>query len=177
VLALLPFSLWSVPIAPARYVYMAALPFAVLASWSIVTAVETVRSSEFWSRFGPALAPIAAIPALYAVVFGMGFSMQATVQRDDEFARSAEPFRALALDLPRLLPDIPSGSRIVVYYSVWNGFSSWRDAVVQSVYKDATLQTVAFDWAATEGSSPQANAGDVVVYYTPSGFVLPSRRP
>jgi hypothetical protein len=177
VLALLPFSLWSVPIAPARYVYMAALPFAIIASWSVVTAVESVRRSDFWSKFGPALAPVAAIPAVYALVLGMGFSMQATVQRDEEFARSAEPFRALALDLPRLLPEIPSGSRIVVYYSVWNGFSSWRDAVVQSVYKDATLQTAGFDWISTEGSSPQAQKGDVVVYYTPGGFVLPARRP
>jgi hypothetical protein len=177
-LALLPFCLWTVPIAPARYVYMAAVPFAVLSAWAVVSSGEIVLASRPWqvlSRWH--ITPAFGIAAAVLAALAIGLAGQTTVDRDEAYAKSTEPYRDLAEELPLLLPELPSGSRIVLYYGVWDGFPSWRDAVVQTVYRDTTLKTVSVGWQATEDGVAAARVGDIIVYYGPNGFLAPAVKP
>ncbi len=174
-LGLAPFTLWSVPLAPARYVYMSAVPFAILVSWAVVSAVEWLRSTRGWTWLRRLhLVPVATGLALAAGMVVLGLSIRETEHRNDSFAQAASPYRVLAEDLPRVLPTVPHGSRVVIYYSVWAGFASWRDAVLQTVYKDPSLRVTSVDWATSEEVSSSTRPGDVVVYYTDRGFILPA---
>jgi hypothetical protein len=174
-LALAPFSLWSFPIAPARYVYMAALPLAVLAAWAAVTfwsaTVEAGRRRPTrWLSW-----PAAALGAVLAcaTIAGLALGSAETIKRNDAFAASAEPYRRLAEDLPAALPKLPRNSRLVIYYGVWDGALIWQNAVVRTVYRDPTLNVLSVDSSQTETSGPPRRFNDVIVYYTDKGFIVP----
>ena len=174
-LALAPFTLWETPIAPARYVYMAAVPFAILVCWStssLLTAIWRWRPVVAVQRAGLT----AALYLLVALTIGAGATLaaQETIARNENYARQAEPYRALATDLPRALPSVPSHSRFVIYYGVWDGSFVWQDAVVQTIYKDRTLTTVNVDAELSEALSVIPQPRDIVLYYTERGFILPT---
>ena len=173
--ALAPFTLWEAPIAPARYLYMAAVPFAILLSWSAARLLAVVSHSRIftWLR-GLGLAPAGYAVVGIAIAAALAFAAVESKDRNDAFARSAEPYRALAEDLPRVLPEVPKGSRFVIYYGVWDGSVVWQDAVVQTIYRDRTLQTLNIDSARTNSSAVAPQAKDIVVFYTERGFIIPS---
>jgi hypothetical protein len=176
-LSILPFTLWTAPIAPARYLYLATLPFSILLACGAAAGLAYILRSRAWSlasRWG-ATAALAGV-ALGAIVALFYVGARATIDRNEAFARTAEPYRALAYDLPHVLPYVASNSRLVIYYGVWEGSFVWQDAVVQTIYRDPTLRTVNVDWAATESSGPAPRPNDVVVYFTEHGFIAPAPR-
>ena len=172
VLAFLPFSLWTLPIAPARYVYMAALPFAVLVAW-----IGVAIGGRLLATSGGTIRRTAGRLAVVAVVAVAGvLSVGGTVARNEAFARTAEPYRALAEDLPRALPSVASNTRFVIYYGVWEGAFVWQDAVVQTVYRDRTLHTLNINAAYAESDAViPRQPNDLVLYYTERGFIVPTR--
>jgi hypothetical protein len=173
--ALTPFTLWEAPIAPARYVYMAAIPFSVLLSWFVVAALRAICYSHLLQKAQQAgFAPVGYALVTAAVVGALALSARETIERNDAFARTAEPYRALAEDLPRVLPAVAPGSRFVIYYGVWDGSVVWQDAVVRTIYKDRTLSTLNIDSARTNSNVIRPQPKDVVLFYSERGFFLPS---
>jgi hypothetical protein len=68
---------------------------------------------------------LASVIVLAVLVFA---AVTKTRARNGEFARSAEPYRALARDLPSVLPNVASNSRLVIYDGVYNGaVVVWQD--------------------------------------------------
>ena len=126
-LALSPFTIWRTPIAPARYVFMAAAPFAILASWSFVATGTWIIESSFWQRWlRPRHALSFGAAALVLVGCGLltGVFTSMTVDRNNAFGRESEPYRVLAEDMPKAVPVLPRGGRVVIYYGVWTGLPS-----------------------------------------------------
>ena len=114
------------------------------------------------------------------IVAALTLSAVETMDRNEVFGRSAEPYRALAEDLPRVVPEVAKGSRFIIYYGVWDGSVVWQDAVVQTVYKDRTLKTVNIDAARTDTNVITPQTKDVVLFYSERGFIrpaLPARTP
>lgn len=97
-LPVLPLKLWSAP----RYVYLATIPFSMLAA---VTFAEVVR-------VGRSLTPV--VPALLALVaFGvLGLYGWQTVSQNDEFESTTRDWRALVAGLQRTYSELPEGSTV-----------------------------------------------------------------
>ena len=72
-----------------------------------------------------------------AIIAALALSAIEMMDRNEVFGRSAEPYRALAEDLPRVVPEVPAMSRFVIYYGVWDGSVVWQDAVVQTITRTA----------------------------------------
>jgi hypothetical protein len=177
-LALLPFSVWTAPIAPARYTYMAAVPFAILLSWAVVTfaaAVGRMRALGTAHRFQ--LGPVVAAAAIAGLAALGGLSARTTMDRNEAWAREAAPYEILAEELPAALPDVSSNSRLVIYYGVWRDFVVWQDAVVQTIYRDRTLKTMNIDRDGVDTAELHRRPNDVVIYYTEQGFLVPDATP
>jgi hypothetical protein len=172
-LAVLPFTIWITPLAPARYVYMAAVPFAVIASWALVSLFELARSSSAGIRVSGSLTASAVVAGavLVAVAFLGSVGASITHDRDRAFARDTEQYRVLATDLRTTLPQVPKGSRIVIYYGVWNSFFIWPDAVAKTIYKDPTIHVVNVPRGQVESGGPARGPKDVVLFYTGKGFI------
>jgi hypothetical protein len=174
-LALSPFTIWRTPIAPARYVFMAAVPFAIIAAWLLVSIGGAVLRSRPWVRwFAPrrtlSLVAVGLVLAAFGLLGGMFTSM--TIDRNNTFARESEPYRVLAEDMPKAVPVLPKGSRVVIYYGVWTGLPIWPEAVLRTVYHDPTLSVVNVPRRQVEAGTPLRGSKDTVVYYTGSGFIV-----
>jgi hypothetical protein len=175
-LSLAPFTLWTAPIAPARYTYMAAIPFAILLCWSAAAIASAIGRSSAFERlrgWNLALAPVAVGAA--AVLALALLSAYETRQRNETFAAAAEPYEVLAEGLPRALPKVASNSRLIIYYGVWDGAFVWQDAVVQTIYRDRTLRTLNVGRAGSESDALPVLKNDVVVFYTERGFIVPTQ--
>jgi hypothetical protein len=173
--ALTPFTLWEAPIAPARYVYMAAIPFSIVLSWfvlAVLRAMSCSRPLAWASRAG--LAPAGYALATAGIVAVLALSAVETMDRNEVFGRSAEPYRALAEDLPQVVPEVAPGSRFIIYYGVWDGSVVWQDAVVQTIYRERSLKTLNIDAARTDTNVIAPQAKDVVLFYSERGFIQPS---
>ncbi|HLF78006.1 MAG TPA: hypothetical protein VJB57_11020 [Dehalococcoidia bacterium] len=163
-LGIAPFTLWDVPYTAPRYVYFAAAPFAIAVSWLAYGA---------WQQVAPRLrfqslqaVPVATIAVALAVVGGF-----ASMERNETWERTTEPYRQLATSLKQAVPEVESGSRIIIYYGVWDGFTLWPDAVVQTIYKDPSLDAVNIPRQFSEDDGPRRRANDIVVYYTDGRFI------
>jgi hypothetical protein len=168
--ALAPFSLWLVPIAPPRYVYLAAMPLAITVSWAAVTILTPLLALR------PRLPALGAVPAglALAALLVAAAALPAggvTAQRNAAYGRQAEPYRELAQGLPAALRDVPKGGRIIIYYGVWKGFVFWPEAVLRTVYKDPALKVLNLDYDAASSATLPIRKDDRVVYYTPRGFI------
>jgi hypothetical protein len=172
-LGIAPFTIWLNPIAPARYVYMAAVPFAVIASWAAVSVFEWLRSSSpglFVSRkAATSTVVVSALLILVAFLGSVGASM--TRERDRAFANDTEPYRILADGLKASAPQVPKGSRIVIYYGIWNGLTIWPNAVAKTIYKDRSVVVVNVPRGQVETGGPGRDPKDVVLFYTGKGFI------
>ncbi len=172
-LGLAPFTIWTTPIAPARYLYMAAVPFAVVAAWALVYAVDLLRRTvpgSMVARNVPASSLVAAAGLVILIFLGsIGASM--TRERDQAFASDAETYRILADGLRQAAPDVPDGARIIIYYGIWNTFHVWPDAVAKTVYKDRKVSVVNVARGQIESGGPGRSPKDVVLFYTGRGFI------
>jgi hypothetical protein len=172
-LAVLPFTIWITPLAPARYVYMAAVPFAIVVSWGAVSVAEWLRNSSAGIRVSGSLTASAVVGGamLVGIVFLGSVGASITRERDRTFARDTEPYRVLANDLRATVPQVPKGSRIVIYYGIWNSFFIWPDAVAKTIYKDPTIHIVNVPRGQVESGGPSRDPKDVVLFYTGRGFI------
>ena len=66
------------------------------------------------SRHG--LATARYVLASRGIVAALTLSAVETMHRNEVFGRSAEPYRALAEDLPRVVPEVAKGIRFIIYY-------------------------------------------------------------
>jgi hypothetical protein len=174
VLALLPFSTWTWPIVPPRYIYMAAVPFAVILAWVGVSLAEAfVRARPFATvlRLYPAVGYAAAAAALGAGILLADAGIQTVHQRDRTFANDAETYRVLAYGLMESAPKVPKGAKIIIYYGIWNGLSQWPDAVAKTIYKDESVRIVNVPPGQVELGHVGRGPTDVVLFYTGDGFI------
>jgi hypothetical protein len=173
VLGLAPFTLWVMPIAPARYVYMAAVPFAVIAAWALVALAESLMTSGLgsWARDKRTASLLAIGSAAVALAFLGSIGAAVTVQRDAAYARDTEPYRVLANGLKSAAPSVPHGARIVIYYGIWTGLAVWPDAVAETIYRDKTVHVVNVPRGQVESYNPRRGPKDVVLFYTDKGFI------
>lgn len=174
-LGLAPFSFWIEPIAPARYVYVAAVPFAVLCAWLLVGAGEALLGGRSWRlasfrRVGPYVIATPAAVLLFASAF---VAASETRARNAAFAAETEQYRVLAQELPKVLPNLPEGATLVAYYGVWDSLVVWPTSVIRTVYRDPTLKFVNVPPERVNTSSPYLRPNDRAVFFTGSNFLAP----
>lgn len=172
---LAPFSLWIEPIAPARYVYVAAVPFAVLCAWLLVGAGEALWGLGF-RRFASSqrVVPYLIAAPAAVLIFALAFvAASETRARNAAFAAETEQYRILAQELPKVLPTLPEGATVVVYYGVWDSLVVWPTSVIRTVYKDPTLKFVNVPSERVNTFSPFLRTNDRAVFFTGSNFLAP----
>ncbi len=114
-LALLPFlplKLWSAP----RYVYLATIPFSMLAA---VTLTEVIRVGRTVSPVIPAL-------AAFLVIGVLGLYGWQTVRQNNDFEVATGEWHTLVAGLQDVYPELPAGSTVYV-----RGGSLWNQALLQ----------------------------------------------
>lgn len=163
--ALAPFTLWDLDYTAPRYVYMAAVPFSIAVAWLASAAWQALPR-----RFGVHYVALAgALPLLLvAAVLSAG----GTLERNQAWHQSSEPFRVLAGGLKEALPQVNRYSRLVIYYGVWEDFPVWPRAVVRTIYGDPTLDVVNVRRERVETDWPRRQYRDVVVYYVGDRFIV-----
>ncbi len=163
-LALAPFTLWAVPYTAPRYVYMTAVPFAIVVAWLAYAAWQALAPKLSTARLR--LVPVA-VAATALVVLGSF----ANIERNDTWQKATDPYRVLATGLKQSLPTVPPHSRLIIYYGVWDGFNAWPNAVVRTIYKDPTLDAINVPAKASEDSNQPRRANDIVVFYADGHFI------
>ena len=126
ILALLPFlplKLWSA----SRYVYLATIPFSMLAAFTVTDV----------ARIGRAIGPV--IPALTAflVIGVLSLYGWQTVSQNDDFEVSTGDWRTLVTGLQDLYPELPEGSTVYV-----RGGSLWDEALLQCAVLPAVGEVI-----------------------------------
>ena len=162
-LALAPFTLWGVRYTSPRYVYIAALPYAILLSWLLVQ-VLAVRLQPAVSRVALRAAAVGAVAA-FAVV-----ASQAVLARNDEWSRETEKYGVLTASLQEALDDVPSGTRVVIYYGNW--FDFWATSVAQSIYADRSIRVMNVKRDRVDTGFPARGNNDLVLYFV-GGKLVP----
>jgi hypothetical protein len=173
VLAILPFTIWVMPLAPARYIYMAAVPFAVVVSWASVALFERLSAATraALATRGTVASTALAGATLVVLAFLGSVGAQMTRERDRTFASDTATYRVLADDLKAAAPHVPKGSRIVIYYGIWTGLTVWPDAVAKTIYKDRAVRVINVPRGQVESGGPGRSANDIVLFYTGRGFI------
>lgn len=163
-LALAPFALWEIPFTAPRYVYMAAAPFAIIVAWLLMSC---------WQLLDPRLRLASAIASVTALVI---LGAIAGYERNRDWRQSTEPYRVLAQGLKQAVPQVEPGSRLVIYYGVWDGFNLWPEVVVRTVYRDASLNAVSVSKQFSETDAVRRGRNDVVVFFTDDRFIVVPRQ-
>lgn len=135
-LALLPFTptvSWS----PARYTYLASIPFAVGVSCLMAKVASTLRA-----KLSPIPVWLAVGSVLIAVLVLLS---RQTMEKNNRFALFAERYRILVEGLQEELPEVGPNSRIYIVNGIWN--SPFADlvflpAVAETLYDDAHLRSL-----------------------------------
>jgi len=162
--ALAPFTLWDIEWMSPRYVYMAAIPYSICVAWLVGAFVDLLRHNR---RLQLSFAT-----GFVALGIGIGVvSAEATIKRNDDWARSTEVFRILAEGMPVAVPEVPEKSRIVIYYGIWQDFPLWPRVVLRTIYQDESIDVVSVDRRNVDTSFPRREARDIVVYYHDGEFL------
>ena len=103
VIAIIPYLAIEFALAP-RYVYMAAVPFGVMAGLTLDEA----------ARFGRRAWPAAPVVLVVAFAAGMGLSAWQAVEQNAELGEKTEPYRELIEGLDARFNDLPDGTWIHV---------------------------------------------------------------
>jgi hypothetical protein len=166
-LALAPFTLWGVQYMAPRYVYMAALPYAIVLSWLSVTAIRAGLKLRL-GRFEPVRNMLKLLAPL--VLVGLVFiSSQALLDRNERWSRQTERYGLLRESLLDALPDVPPHTRIIIYYGGW--FDFWASSLVQGVYQDKTIKVINVNPNRVDSGWPPRLPNDRVVYFLGDRFV------
>ncbi len=163
-LGIAPFTLWDVPYTAPRYVYMGAVPFAIVVAWFLYSAYQTLapRVSIAWLRY---------VPVAAAAIALAGYGSWANVERNESWDNATKPYEVLATGLKQTLPTVEPGSRFILYYGVWDGFQVWPDAVVRTIYKDPTLDAINVTARNSEEFSPPRRTNDIIVFFADGRFI------
>lgn len=164
-IALAPFTLWDIEWLSPRYVYMAALPYSILLAWGAAAMLQVLQ------RWRPAELAAAACVLVIALTAGAA-GADTTIKRNQEWARSTEPFRILAEGMPAAVPELPPNARVLIYYGIWQDFPLWPRVVLRTVYRDESIDVISIDRRNVDTSFPRREARDVVVYYSGGRFLL-----
>jgi hypothetical protein len=141
IVAILPFALWKPMNISPRYVYFAAMPFAILVAWACASVLNGIAALTSRPGWWPRLARVAGgAVALPVAVLLLVTAVRSTETRNQSWSGEVARYGVLRDALEDLEPP-PKGSRIVIFYGgTWTDF--WATAVARSVYGDPTLQTV-----------------------------------
>jgi hypothetical protein len=161
--ALAPFMLWDRDALGPRYVYMAAVPFSVLASQLLFSLVEHMQGRRLVRAASLALAGI-------VVVAAAGFGAVHTYERNNDWEQFTARYELLATGLRETYPELPPGSRVVIYNGIWNIFYKWPEVVVQATYGDASISVVSVPADRVPAAKASARPGDIVVVYADGHF-------
>ena len=162
--ALAPFTLWNIEWLSPRYVYMAAIPYSICLAWLIDAAIRALGQSK---RIQLAVAGGVVMAALGAGAV----SAEMTLDRNDEWARTTEPFRVLAEGLPAAVPDAPENARFVIYYGIWRDYPLWPRVVVRTIYKDETIDFINVERRNVDSTLPRRDPKDIVLFYSNGRFL------
>jgi hypothetical protein len=168
---LLPFALWEPMHVNPRYVYLGAMPFAILLAWAgsrVVVALAMITASPGWRSLLVRGTAIAATLPVAAVL--LAASARAVESRNQAWSQEVIRYGVLR-DALEEWPAPPKGSRIVIYYgSNWTDF--WATAVARSVYGDTSLQIVTVGRRAVE--QPFASQPNDQVFYMMGDRLFPT---
>jgi hypothetical protein len=160
--ALAPFMLWDRDALGPRYVYMAAVPFSVVASQVLFSLVQRVRVRLIKAA---SLATAAIVVAAAA-----GFGAFHTYERNQDWEQFTARYQVLATGLREAYPELPPGSRVVIYNGIWNIFYKWPEVVVQTTYGDASISVVSVPADRVPAAKESKRPGDIVVVYADGRF-------
>jgi hypothetical protein len=165
-LAIAPFTLWDLNYTSPRYVYMAAVPYAIILSWAVNEAVRLVLIAL---HFKP-LQAVGLMGAAAGVALACIVSWGVIQDRDATWTAETAKYAPLADNLKLALKDPPkNGGRLIIYYGYWPDF--WASAVARTVYGDKKLFVVNVPGKAADSSFPRVRSNDVVLYYLQDHFV------
>ena len=158
-----PFTLWDLQYTSPRYVYLAAIPFAILAAWAAVKLAAVVAELTARPQVAPRVIRFAAAGvAVVGVYFLFQLSAETTQARNAVWSQETAKYGVLAHQLEIELPRLPSGSRVVVFYADWPDF--WASSTARSVYGDRTVQVMGIPHERIEGPPILLRPNDHVFY-------------
>jgi hypothetical protein len=161
-MAMAPFTLWNLNYTSPRYVYMAAVPFAIILSWGAVSAVPlVVRLLRYRIFVGAALAT--------GLTAALVVSTMTTLSRDQAWGKQTDSFQLLQNELRATVKDVPKNSRIVIYYGPWTDF--WATSVAQTMYGDRSIRVYNVPAERVESGYPRTRQSDIILYYLGDHFV------
>ena len=157
-----PFALWEPQNISPRYVYLAAMPFAILVSWVGVTAVSSLMRLIPASLPGKSARAVLALAAATAVLYGSLISIQAVENRNAAWSRETARYGVLRAALEKEFPTLPDGTRVIVFYGEWPDF--WASSVARAIYGDRSLWVTSIPRARVDQVQLIAGGNDLVVY-------------
>jgi hypothetical protein len=169
-IAILPFSLWKPLNISPRYVFLAAMPFSILAAWALVRAaglIAELTSSPRWRMmFARVAIGAAVLPAAVLLIAAASGAVQA---RNQAWSEEVNRYGALREGLEEMEPP-SSGARLVIYYGEWADF--WATSTARAIYGDPTLQVVVIPRERLD--VPVESQRNDIVLYMLGGRVVPA---
>jgi hypothetical protein len=170
-LSLAPFTLWDLDRTAPRYVYLAAVPFAVVVAWCSMAAFDVL-----WRRLAslkPMAGSLARARLLAAATVGListGLLLAPTAQaRNEAWADEAGLYETLAEDLQAAAPSVQPGTMIIILNGRWTNF--WASAVARTLYGDSTVSVVCVLPEHVNLPRPPARSSDIVLEFTGSSLI------
>lgn len=163
-LALAPFALWEPEYISPRYVYLAAMPFAILVSWCFVRLVPwLIALLAQVPRLPRYVAPAVVSSAAVAVFASAAlFSVRATSDRNAAWSHETAKYGMLRAALEKEFPTLPPGTRLIVLYGEWPDF--WASSVARALYGDFSLWVTSIPPDRVDQAEIKTNPNDVLVY-------------
>ena len=162
-LAFAPFALWEPQDISPRYVYLAAMPFAILASWSCVRLISCLRASipghQWPSRALRLGVPAAALAVSAAVAF---LSINADKERNAAWSKETAKYGVLRTALEDEFPAMLPGTRLIVLYGEWPDF--WASSVARTVFGDPSLWVTSIPRERVDQAEIRTQPNDILVY-------------
>jgi hypothetical protein len=157
-----PFALWEPQNVSPRYVYLAAMPFAILVSWLCVRLVASLTGLV--ATWAPGRYLRFAVPAgaMALVLYGSLLSIRGVEDRNTAWSRETARYGMLREALESEFPTLQDGTRLIVFYGEWPDF--WASAVARTIYGDPSLWVTSIARARVDQVQLVAGGNDIVVY-------------
>jgi hypothetical protein len=170
--ALAPFTLWELNQAGPRYVYLAALPFAIVLAWCVVGLGASLAASM--SRLPPlarAFArPVSGLAIAACFIASLVFCGREIQARNGAWTRQVANYGVLADGLQAELPEPKPGTRIVILNGQWTNF--WATATARAIYGERNLSVIVVLPEHVSLPRPAPTERDILLRFTGSEFVI-----